>query len=150
MTSMTKVDQTARQKARERRIALDRDRKARDERIEAAAALVFAGVAAREEALAGVMRAEATVGDGLRALTGEGLTVSQVVELCELSLGEVQRLMRRQRDSDAAKPTPTAGTKSSESRPPASTPRPAPAPSGTPASAPRAGSGGAATNGGAA
>jgi hypothetical protein len=136
MTSTTKVDQAARQKARERRIALDRDRKARDERIEAAAAQVFAGVTAREEALEGVTRAEATVGDGLRALTGEGLTVSQVAELCELTLGEVQRLTKRQRDSEGARSTSAASRKSSEPGPPARTPRPAPDPSGTAAAAP--------------
>jgi hypothetical protein len=138
MTSTTKVDQAARQRARERRIALDEGRKARDERIEGAAALVFAGVAAREEALAGVTRAEATVGDALRALTGEGLTTAQVAELCELSLGEVQRLIKRHRDSESSKSPVAPRIKPSEPRPPApTTPGPAATPGNAPAAMPR-------------
>lgn len=117
MASTTKVDQLARAKARERRIALDRDRKARDERIEDGAARVFAGVTARQAAQEQVSVAEATMAAGLNVLAREGLTTSQLAELCELTVGEVQRLTKRQRlgrssrSSTAAARAETTGTR---------------------------------------
>jgi hypothetical protein len=95
MASTTKVDQAARAKARERCIALDKDRQARDARIEAGAAEVFAGVAARESAKAQVKAAEDTMATGLVALMKEGLTTVQVAELCELTVSEVQKLTKK-------------------------------------------------------
>ena len=105
MASTTKVDQAARAKARERRVALDKDRQARDARIEGGAAELFAGVAAREVAQQQVRDAEETMATGLSALLKEGLTTVQVAELCELTVGEVQKLTkRRQPGGGEAKP----------------------------------------------
>ena len=75
--------QAARQKARERRVALDVDREARDRRVEGAAAA---------EAVAAA--ANAAIGSALVRLAGEGLGVDAVVQLVDLDAAQVRRLSR--------------------------------------------------------
>lgn len=86
--------QAARQKARDRRIALDVDREARDRRIEDAAAQVFAQLEQRAEAEAAILAANAAIGAAPIRLTAEGLNVEAVAHLLELDVAEVGRLSR--------------------------------------------------------
>ena len=95
MTSTAKVDQAARVKARERRLAMERDRAARDSRIEDAAAAVFAALASRTDAERASTAAEERVAGGLRRLLDEGLTAQQAAHLCDLTVGAAQKLLRR-------------------------------------------------------
>jgi hypothetical protein len=106
MASTAKAGQTARQKARERRIALEAETKARNDRIENWTTEVFTGVEERDRALQAAASAEDAMADGLIGLAGEGLTTSEVADLCEMTQGEVQKLMKRRRDAGG----PDAGT----------------------------------------
>ena len=105
--STTRIDQAARAKARQRRIDMEHDRAARDTRIEHAAAAVFTALAAKEQAEQDVHAAEEGVGQSLRRLLQEGLTTSQAAQLCDLAPTTVQRLLRRRRPADAARPRTT-------------------------------------------
>jgi DNA-directed RNA polymerase specialized sigma24 family protein len=86
--------QAARQKARDRRIALDVGREARDRRIEDAAAHVFTRLEQRAEAEQTIAATNAAIGEALTRLAGEGLSVEAVAELLELDVAEVRRLSR--------------------------------------------------------
>lgn len=86
--------QAARQKARDRRIALDVGREARDRRIEDAAAEVFTQLEERAEAEQAIVAANAAIGAALMQLAGEGLSTEAVAELLELEPAEVRRLSR--------------------------------------------------------
>ncbi len=108
MASTAKAGQTARQKARERRVALEAETKTRNDRIETWAAATFTGMGERDRALHVAASAEDAMADGLIGLVGEGLTTNEAADLCELTLGEVQKLMKRRRDaigSDAGEPS---------------------------------------------
>ncbi len=107
MASTAKAGQTARQKARERRIALEAETKARNDRIENWTTKVFTGVEERDRALQAAAWAEDATADGLIGLAGEGLTTSEVAVLCEMTQGEAQKLMKRRRDAGG----PDAGTR---------------------------------------
>jgi hypothetical protein len=95
VTSTAKADQAARAKARERRLAMERDRAAQDARIEGAAAVVFAALASRTDAERATAAADKRVAYGLRRLVEEGLTTQQAAHLCELTAGAAQKLLRR-------------------------------------------------------
>ncbi|MGI8762299.1 MAG: hypothetical protein ACR2LF_13585 [Jatrophihabitantaceae bacterium] len=99
MASTAKAGQTARQKARERRIALEAQTKERNDRIEDWTAAVFTGVQERDRALQAAAAAEEAMADGLIDLSGEGLTTSEVADLCELTTGEVQKLTKHRREA---------------------------------------------------
>lgn len=93
----------ARKLARERRMKLDEDRAARDERIESAAAAVFVAQGDREAALAAVSGAEAAMAGSVRTLLDdEGLTQTQTAELLGLDTGEVRRLAKVAGDTGPA------------------------------------------------
>ena len=108
MTSTAKVDQAARVKARERRLAMERDRAARDSRIEYAAAAVFAALASRTDAERATAAADERVAHGLRRLLEEGLTTHQTAQLCDLTAGTAQKLLRRHAPSPATTERPHA------------------------------------------
>ena len=108
MTSTAKVDQAARVKARERRLAMERDRAARDSRIEDAAAAVFAALASRMDAERASTAADEHVADGLRRLLDEGLTTHQAAQLCDLTPGAAQKLLRRHAATPATAEQPRA------------------------------------------
>ena len=91
---MANVKRAALVKARERRVALDRDRQARDSRVEQAAARVFLGVELREDAEAAVHDANVGIGRALLELLAERITLEDVAELCDLDTSEVRRLVR--------------------------------------------------------
>jgi hypothetical protein len=91
---IAKSQQRARAKVRQRRIALDFDRAAHDERVEAAAGEAILALAERDDARGQVRAVEASVGDALQRVTAEGIKVDGVAQLCDLSAGEVHRLRR--------------------------------------------------------
>ena len=91
---MANVKQLALAKARERRVALDRDRQARDNRVEQAAARVFLGVELREDAERAVNDANVGIGTALLELLAERIALEDVATLCDLDTSEVRRLVR--------------------------------------------------------
>ncbi len=80
--------------ARARRIALDHDRAARDERVEAAAAEAILALADRDDAVSLVRAAEVRVGEALQRIIAKGVKVDGAAQLCDLTVGEVHRLRR--------------------------------------------------------
>ena len=91
---MANVKRAALVKARERRLALDRDRQARDSRIEQAAARVFLGVEQRDTAERAVHDANVGIGKALLELLAERIAMEDIAELCDLETAEVRRLVR--------------------------------------------------------
>lgn len=91
---MGNVKRAALVKARERRVALDRDRESRDSRVEQAAAQVFLGVEQRDVAEGAVHDANVEIGRALLELLAERIAVEDVAELCDLDTSEVRRLVR--------------------------------------------------------
>ena len=110
MVSTAKAGQTARQKAWERRIALEAATKARNDRIENWTAAVLTGAEERDLALQAAAAAEDAMADGLIGLAGEGLTTSEVADLCEMTVGEVQKLMKRRREAGGGERGGTSGS----------------------------------------
>lgn len=94
MGRIAKLEQQARTKARQRRIAMDYDRATRDNRVEATAAEAILALGEREEAVRQVRAAEVRAGDALQRIIAEGVKVGGAAQLCDLSIGEVQRLRR--------------------------------------------------------
>ena len=84
--------QAARLKARQRRVALDVDREARDRRVQETAADVFGLIDERAVADQAVSRANIAIGDALRRLIGEDLTAASVAKLVDLDVTEVRKL----------------------------------------------------------
>ena len=54
--------------------------------------------------------AEDAMADGLLGMAGEGLTTSEVADLCELTVGEVQKLVKRRREATAGVATAGVAT----------------------------------------
>ena len=86
--------QAALSRARQRRVALDRDRAARDNRVEQAAARVFLLLEQHAAAERAMKEAKTEVGQTLRELLEEGIALDGVAQLCELEVAEVRRLTR--------------------------------------------------------
>lgn len=91
---MPNVRRAALVRARERRVALDWDRQARDARVEQAAARVFLGAEQRAAAERAVQDANVGMGRALLELLAERIAVEDVAELCDLDVADVRRLMR--------------------------------------------------------
>ena len=91
---MANVKRAALAKARERRLALDRDRQARDSRVEQAAARVFLAVEQRDAAERAVHDANLGIGKALLELLAERIAMEDIAELCDLDTAEVRRLVR--------------------------------------------------------
>ena len=91
---MANVKRAALVKARERRVALDRDRQARDSRFEQAAARVFLGVEQRHVAERAVHDANVGIGKALLELLAERIALEDIAQLCDLDNAEVRRLVR--------------------------------------------------------
>jgi hypothetical protein len=81
-------------RARLRRIALDHDRAARDDRVEVAATEAILALGERDDALGQVRAAQGRVGDAVRRIIAEGIKVDGVALLCDISVREVRRLRR--------------------------------------------------------
>lgn len=99
MASRNGSRQAALVRARERRRELDRDRDARDERVEEATAEAFVALDARAEGQEAVTAASAQLGTAVRKLLAEDVTAEKAAALLELDMAEVRRL---------SKATPTA------------------------------------------
>ena len=97
--------QAALRKAREKRLALDADRDARDRRIEDATADVLVLMDERVKAEAELARVSEQIGAGLRRLLDEGVRVDGAAHLASLDTAEVRRL---------TKPTSPARERSAE------------------------------------
>src|SRR5665811_1390126 len=80
MGRTAKLEQQARTKARQRRIAMDYDRAARDKRVEAAAGEVFLALAERADAWDRVQAAEVRAGDALQRIIAQGVKVGGVAQ----------------------------------------------------------------------
>ena len=91
---MANVKRAALVKARERRTAVDRDRQARDSRVEQAAARVVLGVQQRESAARAMHDANVGIGTALLELLAERIALQDAAELCDLDICEVRRLLR--------------------------------------------------------
>lgn len=91
------AQQQARVKARERRVALEHDRFARDQRVEAAAVLALVALCEREAACSQARAAEVRVGHALWAIIAEGVPSTGAASLCDLSAGEAGRQRRSAR-----------------------------------------------------
>jgi len=91
---MANVKRAALVKARQRRVALDRDRQARDSRVEQATARVFLGVEQRHVAERAVHDASVGIGKALLELLAERIAGEDVAQLCDLDTAEVRRLVR--------------------------------------------------------
>lgn len=109
----------ARSRARERRLALDAERRRRDERVDVAVADFDLAAADREAALSAVAACEVAMGAALAQVLAEGESVDRAAALCEVNASEVRRLTRlvpgRSEDGDesAAAPSPGARPRSS-------------------------------------
>jgi hypothetical protein len=87
----------ARARVRERRAAQDRERMAREQRIEDAAARLVVQAGRREDALRAVADIELEMGALLVSIIDEGEDVESVAELCEVDATDVRRWARRAR-----------------------------------------------------
>ncbi len=94
MAKTVKATQAALTRARERRVALDAERDAQDQRIEQAAAEVFMLLGDRSEAEAKVTTANAGIRQALRRVLDEGIGVDAAAKLVDLEAVEVRRLTK--------------------------------------------------------
>lgn len=95
------------ERARTRRVALDRGRVERDARIDAAVADVFQAQDERAAAIAAVGEADDRIGHAIARLAAEGVTTVQVAELCELTVTAVQRLKGATLNAAKGRTSPT-------------------------------------------
>jgi hypothetical protein len=79
-------------KAKQRRLELDKDKEARDARIDQAAADVYLAQDERDEAAKVIEAADAKIGAAVVRILAEGVPMAQVAELTELSVNQVQKL----------------------------------------------------------
>jgi hypothetical protein len=91
-------------KAKQRRLELDKDREARDARIDQAVADVYLAQDERDEAAKVIEAAEAKMGEAIVRILAEGVPMAHVAELTELSVNQVQKLK-----AATVEPTETAG-----------------------------------------
>jgi hypothetical protein len=80
------------QRARQRRLELDKDREAREARIDAAVADVYQAQDDKRDAAQVIELAEQRIGEALNQILGEGVPLARVAELTELSVTQLQRL----------------------------------------------------------
>jgi hypothetical protein len=91
-------------KAKQRRLELDKDKEARDARIDQAVADVYLAQDERDEAAKVIEAADAKMGAAIMRILAEGVPMAQVAELTELSVNQVQKLK-----AATVEPTETAG-----------------------------------------
>jgi hypothetical protein len=91
-------------KAKQRRLELDKDKEARDARIDQAVADVYLAQDERDEAAKVIEAADAKMGAAIVRILAEGVPMAQVAELTELSVNQVQKLK-----AATVEPTDTAG-----------------------------------------
>jgi hypothetical protein len=87
------AERTARlERARQRRLELDKDREAREARVDAAVADLYQAQDDRQDAVQAIELAEQRIGEAINRVLGEGVPLAQAAELTELSVTQVQRL----------------------------------------------------------
>lgn len=79
-------------RARQRRLELDKDKEARDARIDQAVADVYLAQDERDGAVKVIEAADAKMGEAIVRILTEGVPIAQVAELAELSVNQVQKL----------------------------------------------------------
>jgi hypothetical protein len=94
MAKVVNNKQAALQKARARRIELDRDRDLRDQRIEEAAAEVFVLLEQRAAAELVLAETNGSIAEQLRRVLAENVGVEGLALLVDLDVSEVRRLTR--------------------------------------------------------
>lgn len=90
--SRAAVRTSARDRAREARLALDAERARRDEKIEDAAAQFFDALDERAEVLAQLERLDTAMGAAVDALTALGESTSRISALLDIDAKELRRL----------------------------------------------------------
>jgi hypothetical protein len=114
-------------RARQRRLELDKDKEARDARIDQAVADVYLALDERDGAVKMIEVAEAKIGQAIVRILTEGVPIAQVAELTELSVNQVQKLKAVTVEATDA----PSGTAKAAGRPDGRTvPDPQPQPSG--------------------
>ena len=101
MTKVANAKQAALVRARQQRIALDRDRDARDRRLEHAAAEVFTLLDERLKAEKQIDAMNAMLGGALRSVLAEGVDARLAAQLVCMEVAEVRRLVRPSPESTA-------------------------------------------------
>lgn len=105
------------ERARQRRLELDKDREAREARVDDAVADVYQAQDDKRDAARVIELADQRIGEALNRILGEGVPLAQVAELTELSVTQVQRMraaaagetQRGPRVAPAARPNNTDG-----------------------------------------
>jgi hypothetical protein len=88
----TKAREAHLAQARQRRVELDQERQARDERIDEAVADVYAAIGDRSEGQRMVEAADRAAGEALRRILAEGESMARAADLTGLSVNQLQRL----------------------------------------------------------
>ena len=101
MAKVANAKQAALVRARQQRIALDRDRDARDLRLEHATAEVLVLLDQRAQAEQQVDAVNAKLGGALRSLLAEGVDARVAAQLVGIEVVEVRRLVRPSPESTA-------------------------------------------------
>jgi len=109
VTKVANAKQAALVRARQQRIALDRDRDARDRRLEHAAAEVFTLLDERLKAEKQIDAMNAMLGGALRSVLAEGVDARVAAQLVCMEVAEVRRLVRL--------PSPGSTTEATGARP---------------------------------
>lgn len=97
--------QTALAKARERRRELDRERGEHDLRIEEATAATLVALEVSADAERALEAAQAEVGESLRLILAEDVSVARAAALLDLDVSEVRRLMKAAPTDAAEQPS---------------------------------------------
>jgi hypothetical protein len=85
-------------KARQRRLELDKDKEARDARIDQAVVDVYLAQDERDDAAKLIEAAEAKMGAAIARILAEAVPMAQVAELTQLSVNQVQKLKVARRE----------------------------------------------------
>jgi hypothetical protein len=101
VVKVANAKQAALVRARQQRIALDRDRDARDRRLEHATAEVFVLLDQRAEVERQFDAVTATLGEALRSVIAEGVDARAAAQLVCMEVAEVRRLVRSSPGSTA-------------------------------------------------
>lgn len=91
----------ARTKARERRIALDAERVAREKRVEDSATAFYVAADQHAARVTELHQTERVMGSHLAAMVAEDQDVERVAALCDLTTARVRQLIRLTRDGAA-------------------------------------------------
>lgn len=86
--------------ARARRVAMDAERDVRDRRVEDATATALVSLAERAKVAQDLARLNLVIGNALRRVLDEGVSVDGAAHLLELDVAEVKRLARDAQSAD--------------------------------------------------